>query len=204
MYLSFFLFWLTKLICQQKWQLFEEILYTHGHRRSFWDLTWPLVIGSLKMLIPGVNRAIEICERLMFLVRCVVFRLSALWSVEAWEHVDWSSRVPSCSLSFIQRRRQKRQETNAMDKSGSEPNLHLMINDPPLSAHLTLSLSRVKWAEDNNKQSETKLSALFTPAHLSPDQRKVHIHTHTQSERPLNASSLKMEALISRLKVNFQ
>lgn len=131
------------------------------------------------MLIPGVNRAIEICERLMFLVRCVVFRLSALWSVEAWEHVDWSSRVPSCSLSFIQRRRQKRQETNAMDKSGSEPNLHLMINDPPLSAHLTLSLSRVKWAEDNNKQSETK--QIHCP--LSP-----HLHTCTLEPRAKNGA----------------
>ncbi len=91
-------------------------LYTDGHWRSVWDacviyLTWPLVIGSLKMLIPGVNRATEICERLMFLVLCVVFHLSALWSVEAWERVDWSSRVLSCSLSFIQHRRQKRQDT---------------------------------------------------------------------------------------------
>lgn len=143
-------------------------LYTDGHWRSVWDacviyLTWPLVIGSLKIFIPGVNRAIEICERLMFLILCVVFHLSALRA--CWLIIQSSFVFPLAHSA-------KEARNNTMDESGSEPNLHPMINDPPLSAHLTLSLSRVKWAEDNNKQCKTKQ----IPCPLSP-----HLHTPTWS-----------------------
>ncbi len=186
--------------------------YTDGHWRSVWDVLCNLShLTACDWITRDVNtrckqghrdlwEAYVSCSLCCFPSECSVISRSMR---ACWLIIQSSLVFPLVHSA----QKTKEARNQCYGRVWLRPNLHPMINDPPLSAHLTLSLSRVKWAEDNNKQCKTKQIHCPLSPHLHTPTWSIewctYTHIHTASVLWMHRL-WRMQSLISRLKVNFQ